>query len=357
MSAKALLVGCNYPGTPNALPSPVLDATNMRDFLIDIMGFPAEEILMLVDDGEEATEENFPSKENIEAYLSQVVQGAQAGDSVVFYFSGHGTQVPSDDDEEPDGADEAICASDDTEITDDDLRAILSQLPEGVKFTMISDSCHSGTLLDQTEVVIEGPKEDDPPLPEEAKCACHEKCACSNQSHRKCIDICEHLSNKLGCEVHPGNIRVAIACAEQDKCSAKYKSIWDFIQEVIIPELPEDFTLDQLFCAACEQVDRSVVPRAGKCGDSTLPEGAFTLISGCAAHETSADTGNGSALTMALIEIVKGIKEVDPEASISSRTVVSYVREVLAQAEFEQNPCLECCEEAADEPFLWCPTC
>ena len=56
----------------------------------------------------------------------------------MFYFSGHGTQVPSDDDEEPDGADEAICASDDTEITDDDLRAILSQLPEGVKFTMIS---------------------------------------------------------------------------------------------------------------------------------------------------------------------------------------------------------------------------
>ena len=28
------------------------------------------------------------------------------------------------------------------------------------------DSCHSGTLLDHTEVVIEGPKEDDPEMPE-----------------------------------------------------------------------------------------------------------------------------------------------------------------------------------------------
>ena len=42
----------------------------MREFLIDMMGFPAEEILMLVDDGEEATEENFPSKENIEVNLT-----------------------------------------------------------------------------------------------------------------------------------------------------------------------------------------------------------------------------------------------------------------------------------------------
>ena len=57
-------------GTQNELPSPVLDATNMREFLIDMMGFPAEEIFMLVDDGDEATEENFPSKENIEVNIA-----------------------------------------------------------------------------------------------------------------------------------------------------------------------------------------------------------------------------------------------------------------------------------------------
>jgi hypothetical protein len=35
-----------------------------------------------------------------------------------------------------------------------------------------TDSCHSGTLLDQTEVQIDGPKEDDPVAPEETECAC-----------------------------------------------------------------------------------------------------------------------------------------------------------------------------------------
>jgi hypothetical protein len=48
-------------------------------------------------------------------------------------------QVPSDDPEEGDAADEAICPHDLTNlITDDDLRMILAALPEGVNFTMIS---------------------------------------------------------------------------------------------------------------------------------------------------------------------------------------------------------------------------
>jgi hypothetical protein len=49
--------------------------------------------------------------------------------------------------------------------------------------------------------------------------------------------VCEVLTQKLGCEVHPGNIRVAIACCEQDNCSVKYKCVWDWIQENVIPTL------------------------------------------------------------------------------------------------------------------------
>jgi hypothetical protein len=79
----------------------------------------------------------------VQFHLNNLVSEAQAGDSLLFFFSGHGCQVPSDE-EEVDGHDECICSSELTEITDDDLRAILINLPEGVKFTMIAGECLVG---------------------------------------------------------------------------------------------------------------------------------------------------------------------------------------------------------------------
>jgi hypothetical protein len=73
----------------------------------------------------------------VQAYLTNLVTEAQPGDSLLFFFSGHGGQVPSDK-EEVDGQDECIFSTELAELTDDDLRAILENLPEGVKFTMIS---------------------------------------------------------------------------------------------------------------------------------------------------------------------------------------------------------------------------
>ena len=46
-------------------------------------------------------------------------------------------------------------------MQDDDLRAIVRHLNPGAKFTMISDCCHSGGMLDHEQVVIEGDKKDD----------------------------------------------------------------------------------------------------------------------------------------------------------------------------------------------------
>ncbi|MEW6114863.1 MAG: caspase family protein [Thermodesulfobacteriota bacterium] len=77
-----------------------------------------------------------------------LVKGAKKGDVLVFYYSGHGSQVADVDGEEVDAKDETICPHDYSTagmIKDDDLRQLLNGLPAGVNLDVIFDSCHSGT--------------------------------------------------------------------------------------------------------------------------------------------------------------------------------------------------------------------
>lgn len=99
---------------------------------------------------EETDPYKIPTKENIRMALFWLVQGCQPGDSLVFHYSGHGSQQRSY--EEADGYDETICPLDfETQgmIVDDEInQAIVRPLPHGVKLHAIVDACHSGTVLD-----------------------------------------------------------------------------------------------------------------------------------------------------------------------------------------------------------------
>ena len=90
---------------------------------------------------------------NIVAALEQLVKTSRRGDSIVWQYAGHGTQVPDVNGDEADGdspgQDEAICPIDlqaGRMVTDDEIGAIIQQLQPGVAFTMMMDCCHSGTL-------------------------------------------------------------------------------------------------------------------------------------------------------------------------------------------------------------------
>lgn len=84
--------------------------------------------------------------------MSWLVQGCQPGDSLVFHYSGHGSQQRNYTGDEIDGYDETLCPLDfETQgmIVDDEINAtIVRPLPRGVKLHAIIDSCHSGTMLD-----------------------------------------------------------------------------------------------------------------------------------------------------------------------------------------------------------------
>jgi hypothetical protein len=81
-----------------------------------------------------------------------LVQGCTAGDSLVFHYSGHGSQQRDYTGEELDGMNETLCPVDfetagmidDNEIN----QTIVRPLPPGVRLHAIIDACHSGTVLD-----------------------------------------------------------------------------------------------------------------------------------------------------------------------------------------------------------------
>ncbi len=143
MSRKALLVGINdYPGTQNDLQGCVNDITNVYDVLVKHFGFSPQEIVMLSN--------SRARKAAILEGLESLLGGAKEGDTLVFHYSGHGSQVrDADGDELEDGKDEILCPYDfdwtGGFIRDDDLASLIGGLRRGVQLEVILDSCHSGT--------------------------------------------------------------------------------------------------------------------------------------------------------------------------------------------------------------------
>ena len=68
------------------------------------------------------------------------------GDLFFLTYSGHGGQLPDTTADEPDKTDETWCLFD-GELLDDELNLELSAFAPGVRVLVLSDSCHSGTVV------------------------------------------------------------------------------------------------------------------------------------------------------------------------------------------------------------------
>ena len=83
------------------------------------------------------------------AILSAIYEKAlalSAGDTLLITYSGHGNTARDANGDEDDGLDSTWCAHD-GEIIDDELRALWSVFRAGVNVAVISDSCHSGSVI------------------------------------------------------------------------------------------------------------------------------------------------------------------------------------------------------------------
>jgi len=146
MKNKALLVGINqYPNPSNELRGCGNDVLDMEHYIAETHKVYAKENIKKLTD-QQAT------KQAIVQQIKWLLADASAGDSLLFHYSGHGAQVPTQNRLlEKDGLDEIICPYDfdgspATTLRDKEFAALFATIPKDVHFVWISDSCHAEDL-------------------------------------------------------------------------------------------------------------------------------------------------------------------------------------------------------------------
>ncbi|XP_078436787.1 metacaspase-4-like [Wolffia australiana] len=370
---KALLVGCNYPGTKAELRGCINDVMRMQRSLVERFGFAEEDITILIDTDDRYT---LPTGANIRRAMADLVSGAEPGDVLFFHYSGHGTRLPAETGEDDDtGYDECIVPCDMNLITDDDFRALVDKLPSGCRLTIVSDSCHSGGLIEQSKEQIgestaggESSSDSGFGFGSFLKRAIEttlggddyhqeEDSGFKNKSLplSTLIDLLKQKTGKEDIEV--GQLRPTLFDIFGEDSSPKVKKfIKVFMDKVSAGEGGGGFlgfvgSLAQEFLRE-EEVSSTQEVYAGA-SKKGLPDSGI-LISGCQTDQTSADACPGGDPANAYGALSNAIQTIlaETEGEVSNRELVARVREMIVKQGFTQRPGLYCNDEFASAPFI-----
>ena len=124
----------SYAGWDGKLNACEADANDMQA-LVNSRGFKSNKLLTA-----KAT------RAAVAAGISDAAKKLVLGDMFLLTYSGHGGQLPDQNGDEIDGKDETWVLYD-SEMVDDELYAAWSQFKAGVRILVLSDSCHSGTVV------------------------------------------------------------------------------------------------------------------------------------------------------------------------------------------------------------------
>ncbi len=124
----------HYEGWDGQLAACEADARDMNT-IAKAKGYLAQQMLT-----EQAT------AENVTGALRKAARELDHGDMLFVTYSGHGGQVPDTNGDEPDGRDETWVLYD-RQLIDDELYALFSEFDPGVRIFVLSDSCHSGSVV------------------------------------------------------------------------------------------------------------------------------------------------------------------------------------------------------------------
>lgn len=141
---KALLIGINYNGTNAQLNGCINDINAVSTLLTTKYAFNSESIIKITDETAQK-----PTRDVILAAFAQFLASGVDGDVLFFAFSGHGSYTLDKNNDEKNGNDEMIIASDSKGIVDDELKSLIqTNLKKNVTLFALFDSCFSGTVLD-----------------------------------------------------------------------------------------------------------------------------------------------------------------------------------------------------------------
>jgi hypothetical protein len=151
---RALLVGINqYPDVKDRLEGCVNDVYQVSAMLQEC-GFEPDDIRVVLDDRATAS--------GIRSRLQWLLEDAGPGDQRVFFYSGHGAQLPEyAPDEVVDRVNECLVPWDfdwtpERAITDDFLTELYAQLDYSTHFLVMLDCCHSGGMTRDGGVRVRG---------------------------------------------------------------------------------------------------------------------------------------------------------------------------------------------------------
>ncbi len=147
---RALLVGIeDYPpatGWPQLRGSRA-DVELMREVLLQRAGVRAQDVTVLLD--------GLATHAAVTGAFRSLAQASGPDDVLIVYFAGHGSQLPDDDGDEPDGLDETLVPFDAQppdgppgDIRDDELAAIIAEANRHTRHVQLYfDCCSSGTVM------------------------------------------------------------------------------------------------------------------------------------------------------------------------------------------------------------------
>ena len=147
---RAFLCGINYTGTDAELNGCVNDIANINNFLVQKCGYNTANIRITTDHPRFGV--GIPDKVTIENNLIWLIKDCIPGDTLLFYYSGHGSDIKDRSNDESDGRDSVLVPLDYKKrgvITDDWIfKHIVDKIPHGVTLWAFTDCCNSGTMLD-----------------------------------------------------------------------------------------------------------------------------------------------------------------------------------------------------------------
>ncbi|GAB2227886.1 hypothetical protein Droror1_Dr00009714 [Drosera rotundifolia] len=280
----------------------------MWKLITEKFGFHPSHVQVLTD---EPWSQVKPTGVNIKRAINRMIDHAEPEDVLFFHYSGHGTRIPS---RHHLGQEEAIVPCDLNLITDVDFRQLVNRLPKEVSFTIISDSCHSGGLIDKEKEQI-GPSST--PL--------------TKILHR-----------------HIGHHHRAYTTK-----SIPYESILQqlaTLTSIVAPDIGTHLTAffgeDASPRFRLSQHELNMFER--------LHPNSGILLSGCQANETSADmpgSGDGKAYGAFSHAIQTVFKEYS--GPLDNGEVVMLARRILRDHGIDQHPCLYCSDDNTTADFLW----